>query len=265
MLFNRENAKFMASKKVNVGSVSYLNAKPLIYGFEKGMMQDEIELVIDHPAAIGKLLLEDKIDIGLVPVAIIPSLKEYYIVSDYCIGCYGEVASVCLFSHVPLEEIETILLDYQSKTSVALLKILLKEQWNISPVLVEAAESYEKNITGTTAGLVIGDRAFKQRLESKYSYDLGLAWKQMTGLPFVFAAWVSNKQFPTAFKTAFNKANEAGLNHIEEVIREINYDLFDMHAYFSKNISYQLDPLKKKGLQLFLRYISQQKEEMIIR
>ena len=265
MLFNRENAKFMASKKVNVGSVSYLNAKPLIYGFEKGMMQDAIELVIDHPAAIAKQLLEDKIDIGLVPVAIIPLLKEYHIVSDYCIGSDGEVASVCLFSNVPLEEIETILLDYQSKTSVALLKILLKEHWNISPVLVEATESYEKNIAGTTAGLVIGDRAFKQRLESTYIYDLGLAWKQMTGLPFVFAAWVSNKEFPAAFKTDFNKANEAGLNDIESVIQEINYDLFDMNAYFSKNISYRLDTLKVDGLALFLKYISNREEEMIIR
>ena len=84
----------MTSKKVNVGSVSYLNAKPLIYGFENGMMQDAIELVIDHPAAIAKQLLEDKIDIGLVPVAIIPFLKEYHIVSNYLLQLNYK-----LFSH----------------------------------------------------------------------------------------------------------------------------------------------------------------------
>ncbi|MEP7165060.1 MAG: menaquinone biosynthesis protein [Ferruginibacter sp.] len=245
----------MDSKKVKTGSVSYLNAKPLIYGFEKGMMNDEVDLVIDHPAAIARQLMEDEIDIGLVPVAIIPLLKEYYIVSDYCIGSDGEVASVCLFSDVPLAEIETILLDYQSKTSVALLKILLKQHWNISPVLIDATESYENNISGTTAGLVIGDRAFRQRLRSTYIYDLGLAWKAMTGLPFVYAAWVSNKKLTEKFKADFNKANEAGLDNIEAVIKEIDYDIFDLHAYYSKNISYRLDALKEEGLQLFLKYI----------
>ena len=245
----------MTSKKVKVGSVSYLNAKPLIHGFEKGMMKESLELVIDHPAAIASRLLADEIDIGLVPVAILPLLKEYHIVSDFCIGSDGEVASVCLFSDVPLAEIETILLDYQSKTSVELLKILLKEYWNISPVLVAAVESYEKNITGKTAGLVIGDRAFKQRLQSKYIYDLGSAWKEMTGLPFVFAAWVSNKKLAGTFKTAFNKANKAGLDNIDEVIKEANYTLFDLHDYYSKNISYRFDALKQEGLALFLKYI----------
>ena len=88
-------------------------------------MADEIDLVIDYPANVAKLLVENKIDIGLIPVAAIPLLREHYIISDYCIGCDGEVASVCLFSQVPINEIETILLDYQSKTSVALLQLLL--------------------------------------------------------------------------------------------------------------------------------------------
>ena len=150
-------------------------------------MQDEIELIIDYPANIASHLLHNRIDIGLVPVAIIPSLKEHHIISDYCIGCDGEVASVCLFSDVPLLEIETILLDYQSRTSVALLKILLQEHWKISPKLIAGTTHYEQDISGTTAGLVIGDRAFTQRLQSGYMYDLGSAWKEMTGLPFVFA------------------------------------------------------------------------------
>ena len=162
-------------------------------------MADEIDLVIDYPANVAKLLVENKIDIGLIPVAAIPLLREHYIISDYCIGCDGEVASVCLFSQVPINEIETILLDYQSKTSVALLQLLLNEHWKIEPTLIESSADYEKDIKGTTAGLVIGDRAFKQRLISPYIYDLGLAWKEMTGLPFVFAAWVSNKEIDADF------------------------------------------------------------------
>jgi chorismate dehydratase len=244
-------------RKIRVGAVSYLNTKPLIYGFEQGMMGEEVELLNDYPSKVAAKLLFDEIDIGLVPVAIIPSLPQHHIVTDYCIGCNGEVASVCLFSDLPLREIETILLDYQSKTSVALLKILLKEHWNISPRVVAAAEDYEKNISGATAGLVIGDRAFKQRLKSKYIYDLGQAWKEMTGLPFVFAAWVSNKPFAAGFKTAFNKANAFGLNNLDVVIKETAFELYDLEKYYTKNISYLLDEEKEKGLKSFLDHINQ--------
>ena len=128
----------LLKRKIRVGAVNYLNTKPLIYGFEKGAMKDEIDLLLDHPANIAKMLLHDTIDIGLVPVAIIPGMQEYYIVSDYCIGCDGDVASVCLFSEVPLPEIEMILLDHQSKTSADLLKILAKEYWHVKPIIESA-------------------------------------------------------------------------------------------------------------------------------
>ena len=190
-------------------------------------------------------------------MAIIPSLQEHYIISNYCIGSDGEVASVCLFSDSPLADISTILLDYQSRTSVALLKILLKEHWKFSPFLVAAEEGYEKNISGTTAGLVIGDRAFTQRLRSKYIYDLGAAWKEMTGLPFVFAAWVSNKPMHEKFKDDFNRANALGVNDIEAILQNTQCDLYDLKKYYTKNISYLIDEQKQKGLDSFLKYISQ--------
>lgn len=242
--------------KIKVGAVSYLNTKPLIYGFEQGMMADEIDLVIDYPANVAKLLVENKIDIGLIPVAAIPLLMEHYIISDYCIGCDGEVASVCLFSQVPINEIETILLDYQSKTSVALLQLLLNEHWKIEPTLIESSADYEKDIKGTTAGLVIGDRAFKQRLISPYIYDLGLAWKEMTGLPFVFAAWVSNKEIDADFVEQFNRANKYGLERLEEVVEKNTSPHFDLRSYYTKNIEFELSLLKLKSVKLFIEKIS---------
>ena len=242
--------------KIKVGAVSYLNTKPLIYGFEQGMMADEIDLVIDYPANVAKLLVENKIDIGLIPVAAIPLLREHYIISDYCIGCDGEVASVCLFSQVPINEIETILLDYQSKTSVALLQLLLNEHWKIEPTLIESSADYEKDIKGTTAGLVIGDRAFKQRLISPYIYDLGLAWKEVTGLPFVFAAWVSNKEVDADFVEQFNRANKYGLERLEEVVEKNTSPHFDLRSYYTKNIEFELSLLKLKSVKLFIEKIS---------
>jgi chorismate dehydratase len=232
-------------RKIRVGAVSYLNTKPLIYGFENGEMKDEVDLVVAYPSKIATMLANDEIDVGLVPVAIIPKLKEHYIISDYCIGCEGEVGSVCLFSEVPLENIENVLLDYQSMTSVELLKILIKQHWKIDP-------DYRKDIKGSTAGLVIGDRALEQRKHSKYIYDLGAEWEKFTGLPFVFAAWVSNKKLDDSFIDEFNKANASGLQQIDKVIEENPYEFFDLKKYYTSYINYSLDENAKKGLKLFL-------------
>jgi chorismate dehydratase len=242
--------------KIKVGAVSYLNTKPLIYGFENGMMKDKIELLIDYPSNIAKKLLNNEIDLGLVPVAVLPAMKEYHIIADYCIGCNGAVASVCLFSEVPLQQIEEVLLDYQSKTSVALLKILLKKHWKITPRLIAAEKGFEQNIGGATAGLVIGDRAFKQTMQSKYHYDLGFAWKEMTGLPFVFAAWVSNKKLDDGFINEFNKATQYGMLHLSEIANLNKYAHFDMLEYYTKFISYQFDNAKKEALERFLQLLN---------
>ena len=244
-------------KKVRVGAVSYLNTKPLIYGFEHGMMENEVDLIIDYPSKIASMLLEDKIDVGLVPVAIIPEMKEYHIISDYCIGSVGEVASVCLFSEVPMDKIEKVLLDYQSRTSVALLKVLIKDYWKINVVFEETSGNYQSGISGTTAGLVIGDRALQQRKISPYIYDLGLGWKNFTGLPFVFAAWISNKKLDGNFIKEFNEANAFGLNKLDEVVKQNPFIIFDLRHYYSDCISFEIDENKKKGLELFLKKLPQ--------
>ncbi len=232
--------------------MNYLNTKPLIYGFEQGLMKDEVELITDFPASIANMLINDEVDIALVPVATIPLLKEYYITTDYCIGTEGEVASVCLFSDVPLMEIETILLDYQSKTSVGLLKILLKEYWKINPLLICAKEGYEKNIMSTTAGLVIGDRAFLQRNKSRYIYDLGSAWVDMTVMPFVFAAWVANKELPKKFLLKFNETVGEGFKYLPKIIAANTYKNYDLELYYTQNINYMLDEKKRGAMKLYL-------------
>lgn len=240
---------------IRVGIVSYLNTRPLLYGIEHSDVRHQIELIQDYPAKIAGKLLEGSIDMGLIPVAVIPNLMEKHIVTNYCIGCDGPVASVCLFSEVPLEEVEEVLLDYQSRTSVALTKLLLKEYWKISPRMLDTRSEYQTQIKGTTAGLLIGDRALAQRRISPYIYDLGEAWKNHTGLPFVFAAWVSNKKLPDQFIADFNEANKFGIDHINEVVRENPSELFDLKKYYSSHISYHLDAEKNEALQLFLEKI----------
>ena len=219
-------------------------------------MSNLVELTEDYPSRIAAMLLNDEIDVGLVPVAIIPKLKEHYIISDYCIGASGEVASVCLFSDVPIEEVQEVLLDYQSRTSVCLARILLKEYWKVSPLLTDAKADFREHINGTTAGLVIGDRAFEQRKVSAYVYDLGKAWKDLTGLSFVFAAWISNKKLDDDFVAAFNASTGEGIGMINKIVAQNPYPLFDLKKYYTEHISYYLDESKQKGLKLFLEKLS---------
>lgn len=219
-------------------------------------MHESVDLIIDFPSKIASMLLNDEIDVGLVPVAIIPEMEEHYIISDYCISCDGEVASVCLFSDVPLDKIEKILLDYQSRTSVELLKVLIKQFWKINPKLEETNNEYQSRISGTTAALVIGDRGLQQRKISPYIYDLGEEWKKFTDLPFVFAAWVSNKKLDKDFINSFNEANSFGLNKIGKIVEASSFSNFDLNDYYTKYISFQLNDAKLYALRLFLQKIS---------
>lgn len=245
-------------KKIRVGIVNYLNTKPLLYGLQLPPVNEKIELTGAYPALLAQMLANDEIDIGLIPVAAIPQLPSYYIVGNYCIGTEGETASVCLFSEVPMNRIEKVYLDYQSRSSVALLKWLMRESWGIDPEIIQAVdEGYRKEIKGTTAGLVIGDRALEQRKISTFIYDLGSEWRAITGLPFVFAAWVSTKKLPDDFIAEFDEANALGLQHIDDIIASTPFDLYDLKKYYTLHLSYLLDERKKKGMSLFMQYISQ--------
>ena len=241
-------------KKWRIGAVSYLNTRPLLLGMEQSPFKERIDLVKSYPAQIAQDLLDDTIDIGLVPVAIMPLLKNPQIVSKYVIGTEGEVASVALFSQVPMDQIEKVYLDYQSRTSVALAKILFKLYWKKEVEFLIATEGYMNEISGTTAGIIIGDRALASLNRFEHVYDLGLAWKAYTGLPFVFAAWVANKPIPSEFMEAFDAANVFGLKHLDEVIALIpaSEQVYDLHKYYTENISYELTPEKRAGLEKFL-------------
>ena len=245
-------------KKIKVGAVSYLNTKPLLYGIERSVaLMEQIELVTGYPSKIARQLLTDEIDVGLVPVAIIPQMKEHYIVSDYCIGSNGNVASVCLFSEVEINKIEKVLLDYQSKTSVALCKVLMKNHWKRNVLFEDAKRNFAKDIKENTAAVLIGDRALRQRTISKYMYDLGGEWKAFTGLPFVFAAWISNKKLPDSFIKLFNEKNAEGINNINEVISENKCGVYNLYTYYTQNISYTLNSEKLSGMNLFLELMQQ--------
>ena len=245
------------NSKIRISVVSYLNSKPFIYGLRNATFKNEVDIIEDSPFVCAQKLLNGNAEVGLVPVAVLPQLKEHFLISEYCIGADGDVTSVILFSEVPLEKIKTILLDYQSLTSVLLTRILAKKFWNISPKWKETTADYEKQIVSETAGIVIGDRALKMKNKFSFEYDLSAEWKKFTNLPFVFACWVSMRELETNFLTDFNKALENGLSKINEIAKNetsIQLSEKEIKHYLTECIDYKFDQQKKIALDLFLKF-----------
>lgn len=246
-------------KPVKISAVSYLNTKPFLYGLERSSVAQQIDLNLDIPATCAQKLIDGEVDLGLIPVAVIPKVPNAQIITDYCIGTEGEVKTVCLYAQVPIHKIKRLYLDYQSRTSVALTKYLIKKYWKISPKLIAAKAGYENKINGTTAALIIGDRTIGLEDQYPFIYDLGTAWKAMTGLPFVFAAWVSNRKLSEGFIQNFNQALQLGIanrDKVAAVYQTVVEGDFSIYDYYHKYINYELDAPKKKALQLFLNHIA---------
>lgn len=245
-------------QKVRISAVSYINTYPFLLGLDGETIRDCIDLSLDVPSECARKLQAREVDLGLVPVAIIPLLKEQYIVTDYCIGADGKVDTVCLFSKVPLEEVTEILLDFQSRTSVQLMRVLAQRHFHIRPRWTHASEGFINQIVGNTAAVVIGDRAFPLRDRFPVVIDLAEEWKKLTGLPFVFACWVSNTPLSPLFLSQFNDALSYGVANKEEAILERSLpDVKAMVDYVNHRISYTLDAPKRMAMQLFLEWSAQ--------
>ena len=243
--------------KTRVVAVSYLNTKPLLYGLLRSDLTEELEMDLAIPSECARRLLTGEADLALVPVAIIPELPEAHVISDYCIGTDGAVATVCIYGDVPLAEMTSIYLDHHSRTSVMLTKLLLQEYWQHEVKLLPAEEGYINRIGGTVGGLVIGDRTIGLDQRFKYVYDLGTAWKAHTGLPFVFAAWVATKQPSRSFAKRFNAALAEGMAHLPELqlLLPSPHPDFSLEEYFTQHIDYDFDAEKKLALERFLTFV----------
>jgi chorismate dehydratase len=246
-------------KKYSVSIVKYTNTLPLRYGINNSKVLHEMDLQLDIPAVCAQKLLDNTVDIGLIPVAVIPLLKEHHIISNYCIGSNEKVDTVKLYSRVPLHEISTVYLDYQSRTSIMLAKVLCKNYWKIAPAFINAETGFETKTSGNEAAVVIGDRCFTLNGTFAYEYDLAFEWRKFTGLPFVFAAWVSNKKIDPDFIAKLESAMEYGIQHTGEAIKNdpTIKDPVLIKQYLTERINYTLDEAKKKSLQLFLDFITQ--------
>jgi chorismate dehydratase len=248
--------------EISIGAVSYLNTKPLVYGLAKRLPKAEINYEV--PSRLADRLASGELDVALIPSVEFFQNTEYEIVSDACIGCRGPVWSVKLFSRVPPQEIRTLALDEGSRTSVALVRILLKERFSLSPELeslpIGSLVGFQP---ATDAMLLIGDRAIHAP-PGQWStvWDLGEEWNRWAGLPFVFAMWTARPGLDPALlaevDTALRAAREDGLEHLAEIAQReaapIGLTPTECLAYLRDNLYFYLGQREQAGLDFFYRH-----------
>ena len=243
-------------EKINVAAVSYFNTIPFLYGIQNDKdLMSQINLRLEYPSKCSNLIKSGEVDLGLVPIIELIHMPYSEIIGKYCIGAQGKVKTVMLYSDCPLNEITSITLDYQSRTSVMLVKLLVKFFWKIDVKFFDADEGYIDSISKNHAGLVIGDRTFNLKDSFSFKYDLSEEWFKFTGLPFVFACWVANKPLSKKFKKQFINALKYGLDRKELAVTKFNKKEkwpVNLNNYLENDISWNLDALKQKALKRFL-------------
>ena len=237
---------------INVSIVSYLNSSPFLLGLQNSEIKNHINLSSDIPSDCAKKLISGNADIGLIPVAALLDLPNYELFSNYCIGANGAVNSVFIFSNTPIEQVKKIYLDFHSRTSNKLAEILCEEFWKIKPEFIEHKNLETNGLKIGEAFVQIGDRTFGKKNDFAFNYDLAFYWKELTGLPFVFAVWASTKKLDSLFIQLFNQALEYGLNKRPELISTLpKIKNFDADFYLNHNIQYDFSDSQKQALELF--------------
>ena len=228
---------------IRLGAVAYLNARPLVHGLEK--RPDLFSIRFDSPSRCAVLLHENAIDIGMIPVIEYCRGPEYRVVPGMAIVSAGTVASVALFTTKPVGQVRTIAADTSSRTSNALLRILCAERFSIRPEFRPMSPDPDVMLAACDAALVIGDPALylNPREKGVDKIDLGEAWTDMTGLPFVWAFWAGRPGvLSEEAVAALASARDAGVAASDEIAREYCGPERSAlgQAYLRENIQYVL-------------------------
>jgi chorismate dehydratase len=241
---------------IRISLVSYCNTLPFKAALESSdYIKKNAILKESHPAQCAYDIENNLADISLVPVGALKESEKYNVITDYCLSANKKVESVLLLSEKPRSEINSILLDYQSKTSVKLIKIIANKFWENNFKYIDAKPGFEDGITGNIAALIIGDRALKLRNSFPFVYDLAEEWYNYTDLPAVFAVWVAKNDISLDFISNFNSALSSGINSIKQVANKYacNYQGFDLEHYLTNCIDYHFNETKRQSMAKFLQ------------
>ena len=258
----REEAKRIsaAGGAPRVAASSYLNTAPLIWSFAKGRRRGEVELLTDTaPARCADMLARGQVEAALVPVIEYQRLPETAIVPGVCVGARAEVHSVVLVTRgARLEEVGSIALSTESRTSAALIEVICREFLGRAPVLEQAEPDLVRMLARHDAALVIGDPAMTFEREGLRVYDMAALWREHTGLGFVFAMWMAHEGASERVRAIdFAGARDEGLASVEEIVdvyeRELGRPREELVRYLTRNIAFDLDEEMRAGLELFFR------------
>ena len=243
--------------KLRVGIVNFLNSKPLAWGFLKGHHADLFAPTYHPPAMVARLLGQGALDIGLIPSVEVQRIPGLKILPDLCVASTHEVKSVILVSRGPLEQVKRVALDQNSRTSVALLRILLQER-GIHPEYLHERPDPERMLSEADAALLIGDPALKVERDRYQVIDLAAEWNALTGLPFVFAVWAVRAGVDLPDLAFYFKSSlRYGLSSVDTLSREaaaeLGLDSADVRSYLTENLHYFLRQEELAGLEEFYR------------
>lgn len=250
----------MLSQKVRISAVRYANTYPFIYGLTETGFDKKVILTTDHPADCARKLAEGSVDIGLIPVAALPRIPDYRIITDYCLGAYGKVRTVMLLSNTSPDLVRTINLDYRSVSSVNLARILARHFWKREFRWHNTSEEFDfRNIPDDEAVVLIGDQCFEYESNFRFGTDLAEEWYKYTGLPFAFACWTANKELDAEFLEELNSSLEYGVRNIPAVVRKYGSSGVirgnDLLSYLTVNMNFDLNDDKRKAIKLFLELL----------
>jgi chorismate dehydratase len=248
--------------QIRLGAVAYLNARPLVYGLERSPL---VKLRFDVPSKCAELLHAGAIDVGMIPsIEYLRGGTGYRVVPDLAIASRGPVASVLLFTSKPIDEVRSIAMDTSSRTSVALVKVLCTRHFRIAPALRPFGPDLKAMLADCDAALVIGDNALFADVGggSVETIDLGQAWTDMTGLPFVWAFWAGRPGAIGADHVqALREARDEGVTRPREIAEAYSPDepgRWDRSAsYLRDNIKYELGRDERSAVDLFFRYAAE--------
>lgn len=248
-----------------LGVVSFLNSKPLIAGLDE---RDDVETIFEVPARLEQWLARDDVDAALIPVVdVLRSAGRYRVLSDSCIACDGETMTVRIFSQVPPDRVTTLHVDGDSHTSVALARVMWRELFGVD-VAVETIDARREHVHNREAVLLIGDKVVNpERGSFAFEVDLGGAWRNATGCPFVFAVWACQASAyadparrPQLDELAglIEAARDRGVAHAREIAESLGppmgWPVELAMRYLVKCLKFRLEPRFVEGAELFARH-----------
>ena len=248
----------MTASRLRVAAVGYLNARPLYEGLDREPASARVQLDCGVPTEVARRVAEDEADLALMPVAAAATLGDLRIVRGAAIGARGAVRSVVLVGQRPIEELDEIAVDLSSRTSVVLARLLLRaRRKGAEPRLVgRGPREAISHVEGKKGALVIGDPALEIEGRFPHVLDLGLAWQELTGLPFVFAAWCGRPGAVSADdERLLEAAKRRGLERRDAIADEhaarTRLPAESLRAYLRDAIHYDLGDEERRGLERF--------------